>query len=213
MSLPANFSFGASAYPAATPATTPPMSPPATPPGAPTATAAPGGFDMNALLQMLQQQMQQQGQQAGDRTGLARSLMFGNHAGAGGGTVNPGNPTGNPADPWSATGLFHGGLTAQMNPADVARSQGPTAVNQWNNPSMFGSQAWRGAPPTSTGVVTNPGAPMSMRGMQGETYDPRFDKAGGTSGIASMYDPALNVPGGRRNVPNSRINSMFGRVQ
>lgn len=203
------FSFGASGAPTLTPQA-------GAGAGSP---AAPGGFDMNALLQLMQKQMQGQQQQQTDRSGLARDVMFGRHLGIGGAPMTPGNPTGNPGDPFGAGGLFTtpGPIAKAIGPEAVARSQGANAVNQWKQPNMFGGQAFQGALPTSAqGQVLDSGmGPMSPRGMQtqqgvngpAQVYDPRFDSAG-RSGIESQYDPAI----ARKPNPRSRIQSMFGRM-
>lgn len=163
--------------------------------------AGAGAGDMHSILQLLQQSMQQQGQQGAARGQLANDVMFGRHLGIGGAPMTPGNPTGNPADPWGAGGLFHGGMGAQIGPEATARSNGSDAVNQWNQPKMFPGQAFQGPIPNAAqGQVLDPGMgqmqPNGMQNIMGQNgpasvYDPRFDRAEGRSGIESRYDPAF----------------------
>jgi hypothetical protein len=99
-------------------------------------TPAPGSVDTNAMMQMFMQIMQGQQQKEQARMGLQRDALFGRHLGIGGGQVTPSDPTGSGA--FAPEGLFHGGFAAQMDPKALAASQGSTAVNQWQNPQMFG---------------------------------------------------------------------------
>lgn len=166
-----------------------------TAPMGPAPTPSPGGgVDTNAMMKMFmdlaKQQLQNQQQSGQAGIGFLQDAKFGHHLGTGAGD----------ADPWSAGGLFHGGFGSQMSPEALAAGRGSTAVNQWNNPQMFHSNAWRG--PTTNeaqGRVVSPGVgPFNTSGERqfddaagrSTEYDPRQDQMNGPAAIRKMYDPA-----------------------
>lgn len=101
---------------------------------------AQGGFDIQAYIQAMQQIAIAQQQ---TRLQAQREQQSGQHFGMSGGNINPqtGREAGNPFD----TGFFQSGA-AQLNPEAAMRSQGDSAVNQWNHPGQFG---WA-SPPNET---------------------------------------------------------------
>lgn len=99
------------------------------------------GSEMSQLFNAMAEGMRAQAANAPARQQMQNDVMFGRHLGTGGAPITPENPTGNLGNPFGAEGLFHGGFRSQMSPEAIAKSQGGTAVNQWNDPMHFHGSA------------------------------------------------------------------------
>lgn len=103
---------------------------------------------------------------AGSRLQLQRDQTFGQHLGTGGAPVTPDNPLGYAGGSPFDNGFFTSGAR-DLTPEQRMRSQGATAVNQWQRPDLFAGSA----PPVQTAGEAAVGASAPMFHLDPSTLD------------------------------------------